>query len=445
MSILVQGGTIVNEGCVFRGDILIDGALIAAVAEGEIDAVPRGTEIVNAADMYVIPGVIDDQVHFREPGLTWKEDIASGSRAAAAGGITSFMEMPNVVPPTTTRALLREKQEIARQTSLVNYSFYLGASTDNVEEIRQVDPRTTCGVKVFMGSSTGDLLVDNVELLEQVFAASPVLVATHCEDNGIIRENLARYRALHGEEIPPACHPLIRSRESCLASSSLAVRLARACPAARLHLLHLSTREELSLLDDGPRAARRVTGEACVHHLWFNDSAYLLHGNRVKWNPAIKEEADRVALLAAINDGRLDVIATDHAPHLPAEKEGPYTRAASGGPMVQHALPVMLELVERGETSLATVVDKMCHAPADIFRVDRRGYLREGYKADIVLVEKKPWRVTRDNLLYKCGWSPLEGATLSYRVVETLVNGQTVYRDGRFTGSRPGELLHYHE
>jgi dihydroorotase len=445
MKILLQGGTIVNEGRTFRGDLLLDGDTIAAVVEGAIDNVPRGTEVIPAAGMYVLPGVIDDQVHFREPGLTRKEDIAGGSRAAAAGGVTSFMDMPNVVPPTTTRTLLREKQEIARATSLVNYSFYLGASTGNLDEIRDVDPRTTCGVKVFMGSSTGDLLVDDVELLECVFEASPVLVATHCEDNGIIRENLARYREIHGEDIPPACHPLIRSRESCLASSTLAARIARTHPASRLHILHLSTREELALLDDGPRARRRITGEACVHHLWFNDSAYLTHGNRVKWNPAIKEEADRIALLAALRDGRLDVIATDHAPHLPAEKDGPYLSAASGGPMIQHSLVVMLELAERGELPVATVVDKMCHAPADIFRVARRGYLREGYKADIVLVAREPWRVERENLLYKCGWSPLEGVTFSHKVATTFVNGQIVYRDGHFTGLRPGELLHHEE
>ncbi|MDR2130897.1 MAG: dihydroorotase [Odoribacteraceae bacterium] len=442
--ILVQGGTIVNEGAIFRGDLLIEGEFIAAVAPGEIGAIPPGTEIIAAAGKYVIPGVIDDQVHFREPGLTHKEEIAGGSRAAAAGGITSFMDMPNVVPPTTTRARLLEKHEIARRSSLVNYSFYLGASTDNMDEVRRADPRVTCGVKLFMGSSTGDLLVERVDLLERLFAASPLLVAAHCEDNAIIRDNLARYRALYGEAIPPACHPLIRDRAACFASSSLAARLARACPSARLHILHLSTREELALLDGGPRAERRITGEACVHHLWFNDSAYLTLGNRVKWNPAIKTEEDRLALLRAVNDGVIDVVATDHAPHLPGEKEGTYARAASGGPMVQHALVVMLELVERGEISLAAVVERMCHAPADIFRVERRGYLRPGYKADVVLFERHPWRVTRESLLYKCGWSPVEGLPLSHRVVTTLVNGQAVYQDGQFTGARPGEALGFH-
>ncbi|MDR1414228.1 MAG: dihydroorotase [Odoribacteraceae bacterium] len=441
MKTLVRGGEIVNEGRVFRGDLLLDGECIAAVAEGGVAAVPPGADVIDAEGMLVLPGAIDDQVHFREPGLTWKEDIAAGSRAAAAGGVTSFMDMPNVVPPTTTLARLEEKREIARRASLVNYAFYLGASAGNLEEIRRVDPRVTCGVKVFMGSSTGDLLLDDASALDRVFEIAPVLVATHCEDNAIIRENLARFEAIHGEDIPPSCHPLVRSRACCLASSSLAVRVARAHPGSRLHILHLSTREELELLDGGARDTRQVTGEACIHHLWFNDSAYLRHGNRVKWNPAIKEEDDRRALLEAVNDGRIDVVATDHAPHLPAEKEGTYTRAASGGPMIQHSLVAMLQLAERGETTIATVVERMCHAPADVFRVEARGYLREGYRADIVLVRRDAWRVTPGNLLYKCGWSPLEGVEFTHRVAATIVNGQVVYRDGRFTGARPAQPL----
>ncbi|MDR0765468.1 MAG: dihydroorotase [Odoribacteraceae bacterium] len=443
MKTLLHGATIVNEGEVFRGDLLLDGEFIDTVARGEIRAVPAGTKCIDATGQYIIPGVIDEHVHFREPGLTRKEDIAAGSRAAAAGGITSFMDMPNVVPPTTTRALLLEKHEIARRDSVVNYSFYIGASTGNIEEIRHVDARLACGVKVFMGSSTGNLLVDNEELLDSIFSASPLLVAAHCEDNAIIGRNLSRYREMHGGDIPPSCHPLIRDRAACIASSSLAARVARSHPSCRLHLLHLSTREEIDLLDDGPRVARRVTGEVCVHHLWFNDSAYLTFGNRVKWNPAIKGEEDRRALLRAVSEGRVDAIATDHAPHLPAEKEGGYEQAASGGPMVQHALPVMLELMERGEISLPAIVEGMCHAPADIFRVERRGYLRPGYKADVVLFERCPWRVTRENVLYKCGWSPLEGSAFSHRVVATFVNGQLVYRDGQFTGARPGEALSF--
>ncbi|MDR2414446.1 MAG: dihydroorotase [Odoribacteraceae bacterium] len=445
MKTLLRGGTIVNEGEIFRGDVLVDGELIESVTRGEIDAIPRGTRVIDATGKRVIPGIIDDQVHFREPGLTRKGDIGEGSRAAAAGGITSFMDMPNVLPPTTTRALLREKHEIASRVSVANYSFYLGASAGNIEEIRQLDPRHACGVKIFMGSSTGDLLVEREEEIDAILDASPVLIAVHCEDNAIIRQNLARYRQIHGENIPPACHPLIRDRAACIASSTLATRLARARPASRLHLLHLSTREEINLLDDGPRRDRRVTGEACIHHLWFNDSAYLSLGNRVKWNPAIKDEEDRVALLRAVNERRVDVIATDHAPHLLAEKEGTYERAASGGPMVQHALPVMLELAERGEITLPAIVDAMSHAPADIFRVDRRGYLRPGYKADIVILERHPWRVTASNLLYKCGWSPLEGLTLSHRVATTIINGRVVYRDGQLTGEHPGEPLLFND
>jgi dihydroorotase len=440
MKILLQGGAIVNEGETFRGDVLVDGETIERVCRGEIDSIPAGTRVINVTGKHVMPGVIDDQVHFREPGLEHKGNIASESRAAAAGGVTSYMDMPNVLPPTTSHARLLDRRAIASHDSIVNYSFYLGASPDNLAEIRDADARLTCGVKVFMGSSTGDLLVEQEELLDALFAASPLLVAAHCEDNAIIRRNLEHLRALHGDPLPPECHPLVRDREACLVSSSRAARLARA-RSCRLHILHLSARQEIDLLDRGPRAQRLVTGEACIHHLWFNDSAYRSLGHRVKWNPAIKEEADRVALLRAVAEGRIDVIATDHAPHLPGEKDRPYEQAASGGPMVQHSLPVMLELVERGEITLPAVIDAMCHAPADIFRVDRRGYLRPGYKADIALFERRPWRVTTDNLLYKCGWSPIEGLALSHRVTDTLVNGQWVYRDGILTGIRAGQPL----
>ena len=440
MQKIIQGGTLVNEGRCFKGDILIREDYIEEIVENGVTAVPEGVEVIDATGMYVIPGVIDDQVHFREPGLTWKGDIAEGSRAAAAGGITSFMDMPNVSPATTTNALLREKQAIARQQAWVNYSFYLGATTDNLAEIKQADPKTTCGIKVFMGSSTGNMLVDNEEALERIFAESPLLIATHCESNAIIQKNLENYLQQYGEDIPPHCHPLIRSRECCYASSSLAVRLAQKHH-SRLHLLHLSTREELELLERGDREEKRITGEVCVHHLWFNDRAYQAIGNKVKWNPAIKTENDRRALLKAVSENRLDVIATDHAPHLAIEKEGVYTRAASGGPMVQHSLPVMLELMEKGEITLPTIVDKMCHAPADLFRVDRRGYLREGYKADIALFSRDPWQVGQENLLYKCGWSPLEGTTLTYKIAATLVNGHVVYRNGIFSTERKGELL----
>ena len=444
MKTLIQNGTLVNEGRIFRADILIDNDIIEAIEEEGIKSIPDDVQIIDAEGKYVIPGIIDDQVHFREPGLTRKGDIGEGSRAAAAGGVTSFMDMPNVIPPTTTNELLKEKQHIARQSSLVNYSFYLGATLDNIEEIKKVDPKTTCGIKIFMGSSTGNMLVDDIEVLEKIFAESPLLIATHCEDTPAINRNLGLYKQRYGEDIPPACHPLIRSRECCYTSSSLAARLARKYH-SRLHILHLSTKEELELLDQGTRKEKHITGEVCVHHLWFNDEAYLSKGNRVKWNPAIKTEADRQALLQAVNSNRLDIIATDHAPHLPEEKAGVYTKAASGGPMVQHSLSVMLQLMENGEITLENIVDKMCHAPADIFRIQQRGYLREGYKADIVLVERNPWTVTKENLLYKCGWSPLEGTTLSYRVNTTIVNGHTVYREGKFDETYRGELLTFED
>ena len=442
MQQLIHGGTLVNEGRTFQADILINGQCIQAILPP--GTLPPGTpdsiQRLDATNRWIIPGVIDDQVHFREPGLTRKGDIAEGSRAAAAGGVTSFMDMPNVLPPTTTNQLLRERQEIAARHSLVNYSFYLGATADNLPEIHHLDPRTTCGIKVFMGSSTGNLLLNDPLALERLFAEAPILIASHCEDNSIIQANLEKYRRLYGDDIPPACHPLIRNRQACLASSSLAVAIARRHH-TRLHILHLSTRDEIDLLDNGPRLQKHVTGEACVHHLWFNDQAYARLGNLVRWNPAIKTEDDRRALLQALHNNRLDVIATDHAPHLLAEKQGSYTRAASGGPLVQHSLPLMLQLMEQGEITLTQIVDHMCHAPADIFRVERRGYLRPGYQADITIIERNPWTVTRDNIRYRCGWSPLEGTTLDYRVHATLVNGNIVYRDGQLDETTRGQLL----
>lgn len=444
MKQLIQGGTLVNEGKIYKADILINGDKIERILEAGQTVPAEGIKTIDATGKLVIPGVIDDQVHFREPGLTRKGDIGEGSRAAAAGGVTSFMDMPNVSPATTTNALLHEKQEIAARTSVVNYSFYLGASLNNIEEIKHVDPKTTCGIKVFMGSSTGNMLVDTPAVLERIFAESPLIVATHCEDNGIIKANLEKFKQQYGDDIPPYCHPLIRDRKCCYTSSSLATTLARKHN-TRLHLLHLSTKEEINLLDTGLRSGKKITGEVCVHHLWFNDKAYLEKGNLVRWNPAIKTESDRQALLQALQDDRLDVIATDHAPHLLSEKEGPYTKAASGGPMVQHSLAVMLELAHRGEISLEKVIDKMCHAPADIFKIEQRGYLREGYKADIAIVEKSPWTVSKNNLLYKCGWSPLEGTTLTYRVCTTIVNGKIVYDKGQIDETSRGELLTFRQ
>lgn len=439
MKTLIKGGTIVNEGKTFTADLVIENDRIAGIYLPG-DYTEDHFEIIDATGQFIIPGVIDDQVHFREPGLTHKGNIAEGSRAAAAGGITSFMDMPNVVPPTTSIALLKEKQEIAARSSLINYSFYLGATTGNIDEIKRVDPRTTCGIKVFMGSSTGNMLVDDIPALERLFAESPILIATHCEDTPTIDANLALYKEKYGEDIPPQYHPLIRSREACFKSSSLAVRLARKFD-SRLHILHLSTAEELSLLDRGERSSKRVTGEVCVHHLWFNDSAYLTKGNFVRWNPAIKTENDRKALMKALNEDIVDVIATDHAPHTIAEKSGVYAKAAGGGPLVQHSLTVMLELMKKGETTLENIVDKMCHAPAELFQIENRGFIRPGYKADLCIFGKEQWTVNKDNILYQCGWSPLEGQTFSYRVQTTIVNGKVIYHNGTFPSDNQGELL----
>lgn len=443
MKKLIKGGTLINEGRIYRADILIADDRIVRIAENLSEAEQENAEITDATGLFVIPGLIDDQVHFREPGLTRKGDIAEGSRAAAAGGVTSYMDMPNVVPPTTSLELLKEKQEIAGRTSAVNYSFYLGATSDNLAEIRHIDARTTCGLKVFMGSSTGNMLVDNPQALEKIFAESPVLIATHCEDSPTINRNLAAFTERYGEQIPPESHPLIRSREACYKSSSLAAKLARKHN-SRLHILHLSTAEETELLDRGKREQKKITGEVCVHHLWFNEQAYLQRGNFVKWNPAIKTESDRRALLKAVNENIVDIIATDHAPHLLSEKSGPYTKAASGGPMVQHSLTVMLQLMEKGEINLPRIVDKMCHAPADLFRIKDRGYLREGYKADICIFGKQNWTVNKENILYRCGWSPLEGLSFDYKVQTTFVNGHKVYDQGHFDDNYRGEMLEFH-
>ena len=438
MKKIIKGGTLVNEYRQYKADIVINhGCIEAILPEG---VTTEDAEIIPAEGCYVLPGVIDDQVHFREPGLTHKGNIAEGSRAAAAGGVTSFMDMPNVLPPTTTKKLLEEKQEIASRTSLVNYSFYLGASKDNINEIKHVNTRTTCGIKLFMGASTGNLLVDDLPTLERIFAESPILIATHCEDTPTINQNLARYKEKYGDNIPPQCHPLIRNREACLKSSSLAVSLAKKF-GSRLHVLHLSTADELVLFEQGPVSGKKITAEVCAHHLWFNDEAYLNKGNFVKWNPAIKTEKDRQALLQALNEKVIDVIATDHAPHTISEKSGPYTQAASGGPLVQHSLVILLELARQGAITIERVVDGMCHAPALLFGIEKRGFLREGYKADICIVEKNTWTVNKENLLYQCGWSPLEGQTFHHKVRTTLVNGTIVYDKGDFPAIPQGELL----
>ena len=440
MKRLIQNGTIINQGAIYKADILLQDDTIIKIGKNiEKD---NECEIIDATDCFVIPGVIDDQVHFREPGLTHKGNIKEGSRAAAAGGVTSFMDMPNVKPATTTIELLKEKQQIAAKDSSVNYSFYLGATNDNIEEIKKIDPSTVCGLKLFMGSSTGNMLVDNPETLKEIFENSPVLIATHCEDTPTIEANIAKYKEQYGEDIPITLHPEIRSREACYKSSSLAVSMAKQYN-AQLHLLHLSTAEEVELLQSGCIKDKSITGEVCVHHLFFNDEAYKELGNFVRWNPAIKKESDRKALVKAINNGIIDVIATDHAPHTIQDKQGSYTKAAGGGPLVQHSLVMMLELVEKGETIMQKVVEGMCHAPALRFNIDKRGFIREGYKADICIFKKEPWKVSADNIMYQCGWSPVNGKTFNYKVKQTIVNGQTVYKDGKINEEVRGELLRF--
>lgn len=415
---LISGATIINEGIRFIGDVLIENGRISKVSENRIEA--NHATIINADGLLLLPGVIDDQVHFREPGLTHKGDIASESKAAVAGGVTSFMEMPNTKPATTTIELLEEKFDIASRTSFANYSFYIGATNENLDIISKIDPKTTCGVKVFMGSSTGNMLVDERKTLEGIFAESPIIITTHCEDEATIRRNLAEFQARYGDAIPVEAHPLIRSNEACVRSTDMAIGLATKY-GSRLHVLHLSTKEEVALLDTKPLAEKKITGEVCVHHLWFTDKDYSKRGNFIKWNPAIKSETDRKALREALKNGKLDVVATDHAPHTLEEKSNPYLTSPSGGPSVQHSLTLMLELAKQGYYTIEEVVNKMCHAPATLFQVAERGFIREGYFADMVLVDPSAnWTISKENILYKCGWSPFDGVTLSNRVKTTL-------------------------
>lgn len=425
---LIKNARIVNEGRVFNGHLILHQGKIQAVLEVTDPLPGEARETFDAEGRLLIPGVIDDQVHFREPGLTHKADIRSESRAAAAGGITSYMEMPNTLPQTTTITELERKNGIAAESSLVNYGFYLGATNDNLKEIRKLEPGQAPGIKIFMGSSTGNMLVDDEQALEAIFTDSPVLIATHCEEETIIRENMKIYRAKYGENVPVSCHPQIRSEEACYRSSAKAVELAMKCN-ARLHILHISTRRELGLFDTSlPVEDKQVSAEVCVHHLWFTDRDYDRLGTRIKWNPAIKTMGDREGLRAGLTDNSLDVIATDHAPHTLEEKNRAYFHCPSGGPLVQHSLPAVMELCREGVMDLPLLVEKMCHAPARIFRVRDRGFIRPGYFGDLVILEDETWQVTPENILYKCGWSPFSGQTFSTRVVRTLVNGRTVYR-----------------
>ncbi|HVV54831.1 MAG TPA: dihydroorotase [Mucilaginibacter sp.] len=440
-SILIKSATIVNENQQFVSDILVKDGLIERI-DRQIGV--KADQTINAEGLHLLPGFIDDQVHFREPGLTYKADIYTESRAAVAGGITSFMEMPNTVPNTLTQELLEQKYEIVSRNSPANYSFYMGASNDNLDEVLKTDVQNVCGIKVFMGSSTGNMLVDNPKTLEDIFKESPMLIATHCEDEATIRHNLEHYKQLLGENIPVKLHPKIRSEEACYLSSSMAVGMAKKYN-TRLHILHISTEKETHLFgNDIPLKDKRITAEACIHHLWFSDADYETKGNLIKWNPAVKKASDREGIMKAVLDGHIDVIATDHAPHTLEEKSRPYLQAPSGGPLVQHALPALLELYHQGKISLEQIAEKTAHNVAICFQVEKRGYVREGYWADLVLADlDNPWTVTRSNILYKCGWSPFEDTTFRSKIMHTIVSGNLAYSNGSIIEGKSGKRLKF--
>lgn len=453
MRTLIQGARVINEGRTDVADVMIEGDRIVSVGAslrssgiwgadlGGVE-MPQADVVVDGRGMLLMPGLIDDQVHFREPGLTHKADIESESRAAVAGGITSFMEMPNTIPQATTQEELQKKYDRAAQVSPANYSFFMGATNSNLDEVLRTDPQQVCGVKVFMGSSTGDMLVDNAVTLEGLFKECPMLIASHCEDETMIQAGLEAARAQFGEDVPIGQHPLIRSAEACYKSSSMAVELAEKT-GARLHVLHISTARELSLFDGNkPLREKRITAEACIHHLWFTDQDYAQRGSKIKWNPAVKTAEDRAALRAALQDGRIDVLATDHAPHTQEEKAGTYFKAPSGGPLVQHALPALLEGVRQGWLTLTDIPRLTAHRVAELFQIPDRGYIRPGYKADLVLVNPdSAWQVTSENILYKCGWSPFEGDQFQSRVVSTWVNGVQVFDGESVADVAAGERL----
>lgn len=436
---LIKNARIVNEGRIFEGDVLIEGNLIARIGS---DISSAEANIIDAKGHYLIPGAIDDQVHFREPGLTHKGNIASESRAAIAGGITSFIEQPNTVPNAVTQELLADKYAIAAETSYANYGFMMGGTNDNLDEILKTDPRTVPGLKLFLGSSTGNMLVDNESVLENIFRSTPLLIATHCEDEATIRHNLELFKEKYGDDIPVTAHPLIRSAEACYLSSSKAVALAEKT-GARLHIFHISTGIETGLFrNDIPLDQKKITAEACIHHLWFTDADYATRGNFIKWNPAVKTAADREQLWEAVLDGRIDVIATDHAPHTLEEKSQSYMKAPSGGPLVQHAVVALFEAFHHGRLSVEKIVEKICHNPAIVFKIEKRGFIREGYFADLVLIDAdKKWEVTRENILYKCGWSPFEGLEFRSAITHTFVNGTLVYENNKVNEIRGGERL----
>lgn len=436
---LLKNGTIINEGKQFVADVLINGDLIEKIGENLSDSKAK---VIDIEGKYLIPGMIDDQVHFREPGVTYKADLFTESRAAVAGGITTFMEMPNTVPNTLTQELLEDKYQLAKQKSIANYSFFMGASNDNIDEVLKTNPKNVCGVKVFMGSSTGNMLVDNETTLTNIFSKCNLLIATHCEDEATIRKNLADYKAKYGEDMPIKYHPEIRNAQACYLSSSLAVRLAKKYN-TRLHILHLSTAIEMDLFDNTiPLKDKRITAEACVHHLWFTDKDYDEKGTFIKWNPAVKSQADQDAIWQAVNNDKIDILATDHAPHTLEEKNKKYFDAPSGGPLVQSAVQAILQKAKEGKISIEKAVEKMSHAPAICFQVEKRGFIREGYFADLVVVNpNQQYKVTKDKILYKCGWSPFEGVTFDHTIDTTFVNGKPVYQNGKIIEGNNGMRL----
>jgi dihydroorotase len=440
MKTLIKNAKIVNEGSIVEGDVLINGTYIEKIA-ASISA-DSTMKVVDAAGKYLFPGVIDDQVHFREPGLTHKGNIYTEAKAAVAGGVTSFMEMPNTIPNCLTQQILQDKYDIGAKTSLANYSFFMGVSNDNAEEVLKTDKKSVCGIKIFMGSSTGNMLVDNENTLRHIFKNAGMLIAVHCEDEATIKADTEKYRAVYGENMPMAMHPKIRSEEACYTSSSLAVALAKQ-EQTKLHILHISTEKELSLFDNSiPLAQKRITAEVCIHHLWFEERDYETKGSFIKWNPAVKKQSDKEALFAAMLADKLDVIATDHAPHTFDEKQNTYFKAPSGGPLIQHSLVAMLEFYHQGKISLPKIAEKMAHNPAILFEIEKRGYIREGYFADLVLVDlDKPWQVQHKNILAKCGWSPFEGQMFHAKVTDTWVSGHLAYSDGAFDESKQGTRL----
>ncbi len=440
-TVLIKNAKIVNEGQIFEGDVLIEGEIITAVSENISPKSPN-CKIIDAEGNYLIPGAIDDQVHFREPGLTHKGDIESESRAAVAGGITSFIEQPNTVPNAVTQELLEEKYQIAAQKSYANYSFMMGGTNTNLEEILKTNPKNVAGLKLFLGSSTGDMLVDSSEALDKIFSNTKLLIAVHSEDETTVKNNLEKYKSEYGDDIPVQFHPEIRSVEACYKSTVKIIELAKKT-GARLHVFHISTAKELDLFTNSiPLEEKQITAEVCIHHLWFSDEDYFTKGNLIKWNPAVKSASDRKALWEALLDDRIDVIATDHAPHTLEEKNQVYTKAPSGGPLVQHAVVALFEAYHQGKITIEKIVEKMCHNPAKIFKIEKRGFIKEGFYADLVIVDiAKPWSVNKENVLYKCGWSPFEGTNFKSRIMHTLVNGQVVYQNGKVKEVKAGKRL----